>query len=1369
MRSQIALVVCLLALVGCGGGDGNGGSTPPPVQTPPPPVVTPPLPPPAVVGAAGGTITETSGASITVPAGAIDVDTTFRVAADSTGAPPIPAQLTPAGSTYVITPHGGNFLQPVEVSIPLPNVTLLGTQEFKLAKAEPNGEWQILDDSRVVDGKLRATVRSFSFFRAVVVSYLLPIAQGEPYRREISFDCGAQDCNALVGPATVTMTVVGTGTQLPAPCVDGRLEILRRDTSIAGSSDEVITLPLSGGTITRTIPPPTFELYAFFVSLMCNQSAGSPDFGFMGYLRADVVWEGLPSEYPSLSMRGIPSQMDVVEGAEASIEAKLAGGALRRYPRITPTSTDHATVDWLRSRDDGLSWRVVARSFQHEANRLPFGTGQEWAPWSVSHRFTATSADQGALMRVNACYTPPSPSTPPACVASPVTRINVVQQSALPAIVDAPRSMLIRTAETASFSATVSGIPAPTLQWQTRPANSTGEWTNVSTGSGATSANYTTAPRLPSHNGEQYRVIATNPLGSAASAPVILSVSDIDVAPSITTQPASLSVVDGGDALFAVVAHGTEALSYQWRFNGTNIAGANSPVLRLNAVTGANAGSYSVAISNSAGNATSHAAVLTITAGTPAAVAPNIVTQPSDVAVNVGNTATFAVGVAGTGPFTFQWLRDGVPMSGATNAVLTFDSVAMPNAGSYSVRVSNSAGQVVSGNALLDVISADVAVAPTITSQPATLIVPLDGAGTLAVGATGTGPLSYQWYFNGSPLAGAIDPVLHFAHLGQVDFGTYTVTVNNSVGSVTSQAAQLILLGAPAITQQPAAATALEGQIATFFVQASGSGLRYQWLVNGTPIPGAIAATFNTDPLVSANSGAVYSVMVYNGAGLVTSQGAVLTVQAVVAPTVSQQPANASVQSGQSAQVCAAFGGTLPVTLHIQRWNGATWTTLADVPHNSHDPYCHPTGALTVSDNGAQFRIVAVNGGGQVATSSMTVTVASPGISTTTLVSVELDGGEPDYFSGMPSLSSDGRLVAFTSQGLNLVAGGTTNGSESGHAYLRDLSTGTTTLINRTTTNGVSSRGVVNLKISGDGRYALFTSFANDLVAGDTNNGLDVFRRDLQTGVTERVNVLPDGSQIEDAGNGNYDARLAISGNGRYVAFASDRDVTGDGSSNDGFFLYFRDMLTGTTRYVGGTPATSPIGYVAMSENGWYIAFTTNIVAPDNQTIWFYDTEMDTVAPVHTYEQFPSPAGQRQGLSISEDGQFIAFAINSVALTGSTFDQVMVVDRDNPTAPILVSTGADGAGNGNSAHPKISANGRYVLFESMAPNLTEGLGLPWRRYAVVRDLVGGTTRIASHALNGAPVELSESGTHAISGDARVVAFAAGQVFAEPRP
>ena len=113
---------------------------------------------------------------------------------------------------------------------------------------------------------------------------------------------------------------------------------------------------------------------------------------------------------------------------------------------------------------------------------MPRGSDIRWRYWGIRHGFVATAADQGALLRVHACYTPPAGSGHPA--SSVQTRINVLQQSALPSIVDPPRSVLVRTGQTANLSATASGLPAPTLQWQTRPANSTGAWSNVTSGTG---------------------------------------------------------------------------------------------------------------------------------------------------------------------------------------------------------------------------------------------------------------------------------------------------------------------------------------------------------------------------------------------------------------------------------------------------------------------------------------------------------------------------------------------------------------------------------------------------------------------------------------------------------------------------------------------------------------------------------------------------------------------------------------------------------------------------------------------------------------------------------------------------------------------
>jgi Tol biopolymer transport system component len=284
------------------------------------------------------------------------------------------------------------------------------------------------------------------------------------------------------------------------------------------------------------------------------------------------------------------------------------------------------------------------------------------------------------------------------------------------------------------------------------------------------------------------------------------------------------------------------------------------------------------------------------------------------------------------------------------------------------------------------------------------------------------------------------------------------------------------------------------------------------------------------------------------------------------------------------------------------------------------------------------------------------------------------------------------------------------------------------------------------------------------------------------TGTTIRLNVLPNGNEV-GSGNSTYDARLAISGDGRYVAFASAFDLATNGGDNNGFFLYLRDVQSGITRYVAGTPSTSPVGYVAMSDDGRWLAYTLNIVAPATATIGLHDIANNQNRDIFSFDQSQAPAGLRQGIGISANGRYIAFALNSAAITGSSADQVMVVDSEDPNAPILVSTGANGAGDGASAWPQISGDGRFVLFTTKAPNLTGGLALPWRDVLVARDLVGQSTAIASRRPDGTGTYLAtqDFGHAAISIDGRTIAFVSeysdvfggapwgAEVFTAPRP
>ena len=1333
-----------------------------------------------MIGAAGGTVNETSGAQIVVPAGALASDSTIRIAMDSTGAPPMPAGLTTAGNMYAVTPHGGDFAQPIAVSIPAPAVTLQPNQQLKLAKAQPNGEWEILE-TELAEGKLKSSVSSFSFFTGVIINYALPIAQAVPFDYTVTLTCGSQDCSALVGPSTINFTLVGNGGQLPESCVGGYVEYSEwyGNTYTPG-----IRIPLSGYNVNKVIQPGQYVRYGLIPLLRCPGYSG---IGGSRWQRA--VDFKYTTTYPNLSVDLMPAQLDVVEGLPANLDAVLGGGAVSDGRQlgaalvITPSATNRAVVDWQRSDDAGASWRSIAQSFQNEGNSQPFVTGLSWRPWSVRHGFIATATDHGALVRVHACYTPPAPTAAPACVTGPATRLNVLQQSGAPAIVTSPRSVLIRTAETANFSVTVSGQPAPTLRWQTRPANFTGAWTDLDVGTGVTTPNYTTPSRAVSDNGQQYRVVATNAVGSAASIPVTVSVSDLDVAPSITTQPASLSVVSGGDAVFAVDVVGTEALSYQWRANGLDIGGANSPILRLTGVTSGNAGAYTVTVTNGAGDAVSSAATLTVTASTPAVVAPTIVAQPVALAVNAGQSASFAVGVSGTGPLAFQWRRDGVNIAGATSAVLSFGSVGLPNAGAYSVVISNAAGAIVSNNVTLDVTLVNVSAEPTITSQPATLIVPAGGSGILAVGATGSGPISYQWSFNGTAIPGATSPVLSFTNVGNAQVGSYQVAVTNPFGTSNSNNASFILLGAPVVTQQPTSTTANQGDTATFTVAASGSDLRYTWMVNGSPIGGANAATYTTPTLVGANSGAVYSVIVHNGAGLVISQGATLTVQVIVAPTIVSHPASVTVVPNSLAQMCVTLGGTPTFDLELQRWTGAAWVTFVGVIINGNDNVCYNTPALTLADTGAQFRFLAANPAGQIASNIATVTVqAQTGITDTTLVSRSISNGVPDFGSYEPSMSADGNLIAFISHGNNVHADAPpvfcncyTN------AYVRDMTTGVTRLINYNTSGDVSLQGVHNLKLSSNGRYAVFSSHAADLVAGDTNGGNDIFRRDLQTGTTVRVSVLPNGDELPSGILGTSDSHLDISSDGRIVTFRSAYDLT-TGDPNPGFYLYYVDVQSGFRDMIAGSPLYN-VAYSALSDNGEYVAYVFALPGSAQMEVRLYDIEAGGAESGLISWQQANGDGLGQGMSISNDGRYVAFAIRSTDLTNTPYDQVIVVDRNDIGTYRIASSIAGVVGNSHSGWPKISGDGRYVAFSTVAPSLTSNNATSSRSYAVVGDLVAGTVTLASvRAGDGVPLSTGTfvNDSQALSEDGSTIAFvpdnsgtglgAAGwQVYARPRP
>jgi N-acetyl-anhydromuramyl-L-alanine amidase AmpD len=165
--------------------------------------------------------------------------------------------------------------------------------------------------------------------------------------------------------------------------------------------------------------------------------------------------------------------------------------------------------------------------------------------------------------------------------------------------------------------------------------------------------------------------------------------------PTIIWQPESLAVNPGSNATFSVTATGNGLLTYQWRFNGTNLVAATQTSYTVTNAQFPDEGSYSVAVSDTNGTTFSDDAFLVIR------TLPIITNQPQDQIVSVGQSALFSVEVTGGLPMGFQWQLDGKPLLDATNSWYLQADARSTNAGAYSVVVTNDLGSAVSTNATL--------------------------------------------------------------------------------------------------------------------------------------------------------------------------------------------------------------------------------------------------------------------------------------------------------------------------------------------------------------------------------------------------------------------------------------------------------------------------------------------------------------------------------------------------------------------------------------------------------------------------------------------------------------------------------------------
>ncbi len=210
---------------------------------------------------------------------------------------------------------------------------------------------------------------------------------------------------------------------------------------------------------------------------------------------------------------------------------------------------------------------------------------------------------------------------------------------------------------------------------------------------------------------------------------------------------------------------------------------------------------------------------------------------------------------------------------------------------------------------------------------------------------------------------------------------------------------------------------------------------------------------------------------------------------------------------------------------------------------------------------------------------------------TTERVSVATGGTQGDNASSDATISPDGRLVAFDSVATNLVG---SDGNSKRDVFVHDRQTGATERVSVATGGAEVNDDSYVPVMSADGRLVAFYSHASNLVSGDTNSKYDVFVHDRQTGTTERVSVATGGT--EAIGGDSY--APSISADGRFVAFYSDATNLVSGDTNAAYDVFVRDRQAGTTERVsvatGGGQANSDSLYLAISADGRFVAFRSN-------------------------------------------------------------------------------------------------------------------------------------------------------------------------------
>ncbi|MGE0636401.1 MAG: T9SS type A sorting domain-containing protein [Bacteroidia bacterium] len=515
----------------------------------------------------------------------------------------------------------------------------------------------------------------------------------------------------------------------------------------------------------------------------------------------------------------------------------------------------------------------------------------------------------------------------------------------IPQITAQPNDVQVCPGDAASFSVSAFGLGI-TYQWYVNDGNGFVVLNNGGIYSGATSSTLSISAVPPTLDGYQFNCVVTGATCLTSTTSNTVTIIE-NPSPTINTQPVDFAACAGDNAVFSVSASGT-SLTYQWQVNtgggwvnvtnGGVYSGALTNTLTITGFpVGMDGYLYQCVVTgtiNCTSNSTSNPAELNVT------TSPNIVTQPVTQNICEGDNAVFTVTAQGSG-LSYQWQENtgsgfvnvinGGAYSGATTATLTVAGVISGMDGyQYQAIVS---GSFCANTSTTNTVLINITTSPYIAQQPVDAYVcPTDPA-SFSVSVQGTG-ITYQWQVNNGSgwvnvtntgvYSGATSATLNISSvLSNMDSYEYRCMVNGTFcsGTSTSLVGIIHINGAPVITQQPTDMNYCVGDNAAFTVNASGTGLTYQWqvnngsgwvdLVNGINYSGVNNSTLNILAAPLSFDGNLYRVVVsgsINCSGTVTSDEVIFNEDPN--PFISSQPVDQYVCTGDNAVFSVTASGS---------------------------------------------------------------------------------------------------------------------------------------------------------------------------------------------------------------------------------------------------------------------------------------------------------------------------------------------------------------------------------------------------------------------------------------------------------------------------